>query len=271
MLSPGVHFLHNKPTVPNLGDELCSPKHYFEFHSDGSTLIVGGGAYPDLGVKAASEISADVKVAWGIGSSQSLSKPAKPLKRRAILSTYARASTRDRSSAGDGIEHVPCVSCLHPIAETPIGDRPGLFLSKDDRASGSIEPIIDAYPEMIVGTNSMSYADIAPLFAETGSVVTNSYHFAYWSLLSGRSVRLVGYSTKFRDVLDLFELPPEFVPYDRGDANGLARSIEDALERAPLSASSRLSEFREINRRFARSLAEFGIHAAERDQVATPG
>lgn len=48
----GIRFFHHNPPRGNLGDYLCSPRHYFEFVASESPLnIIGGGVYVDMGVR----------------------------------------------------------------------------------------------------------------------------------------------------------------------------------------------------------------------------
>ncbi len=266
-LGRGVHFVHNTPALPNLGDAVCSPKHYFDFASERSVLIVGGGAYSRLGIREARRHAAAVKIAWGIGSSVRLGLDLEPFDARPALKTYDRASSRDRHLAVDGIAHIPCVSCFHPIADIPPGSATGLFINRDEAASGAgvLDLLSDQArrrPDLVTGTNAMGAAELGSLLALTGNVVTNSYHIAYWSLLSGRSVTIVGYSTKFLSLLDLFDLQPFVSRYVRGDSESLAHAVDAAFEKQPLRARPGYkAAFRHANLAFADSLASLGVDA----------
>ena len=119
-----VRFLHYSDTG-NVGDYLCSPRHYFDFASDRSVLIVGGGASNNFFCGRARKQRADVRIAWGIGQSWTLGDEASPLDRLIKAAkrrlTYTRASTRDPLLAFDQLPLVPCVSVFHPLTEIAPG------------------------------------------------------------------------------------------------------------------------------------------------------
>jgi hypothetical protein len=263
----GVKFVHKQPSTPNLGDRLCTPGRYFTFQCERSTLIMGGGAYNGLGVKEARKFDAAIKVAWAIGQSWRLDAKAKPLDARAIGKTFTVATTRDPYFVIDESPLLPCVSVLHPIVDIPPGKEQGIFLNHDESASGvGIDGILRRYGERhLVATNSLSEAEFVQAFARVGDITTNSYHAAYWALLSGRSVTLVGYSTKFANLLALLHLDDgEVVGYRRGDSESLARAIRTAGNRAPMSLpdpGGLKARFREMNLSFAGSLGRHGIVA----------
>jgi hypothetical protein len=273
----GVHFLHKTPALPNLGDELCTPKNYFDFSSNVLALIVGGGAFNGLGRKRARAVNADVRVAWGIGQSWQFGKPERALNARAISRVYDLASTRDPAYAGGDIILMPCVSVLNPLVDLPPGTSQGLFLNHDEIASGKqTEDIQEQFARLgvVTAVNSLPAAEFARRFSRTREITTNSYHVAYWSLLSGRSVRLLGYSTKFLNLLALFDLPADaLVRYERGNAVDLAQVISKALDRPAIAVAdprATLQRFRAMNLQFAASLARFGITARPRAASSPP-
>lgn len=261
---PGsIEFLTDTPALPNLGDTLCSPRHYFAFSSEASVVIAGGGAFNDLAVKKASKLPADIRIAWAIGQSWRFGTAPQPFDLGAVRRTYARATTRDPLAACDAIPLLPCVSVLHPIVDSAPGAACGLFLNLAEAASGarthaSLAAAAERQPGLVTGTNALDAAAFMALFARTGTVTTNSYHVAYWSLLSGREVRLIGYSSKFINLLRLFGLNPEaLVRYDRGDAGQLADAIVAAEGARPLSLprpAAVRDAFRDANRAFAAAL-----------------
>lgn len=269
--APGIDFLYNQPETPNLGDILCTPKNYFEFQSDRRVLVVGGGAFNGLGVRQARRVKADVRIAWGVGQSWRFGTAPRGLNPRKVGKTYGLATTRDPLFAHQRIPLLPCVSVLHPIVDLPIGNGHGLFLNRDDVASGAgVVDLLDRYSgdTDVVASNALPAAEFSEAFAQTGAITTNSYHAAYWALLSGRAVRLIGYSTKFVNLLHLFGLPADsLTPYERGDTATLHAAIEAAFSK-PFVRSTDPDEtkarFRDMNLAFADSLAKFGVRATPR-------
>ena len=134
-----VRFLHYSDTG-NIGDYLCSPRHYFDFASDRSVLIVGGGASNNFFCGRARKQRADVRIAWGIGQSWTLGDDASPLDRLIKAAkrrlTYTKASTRDPLLAFDQLPLVPCVSVFHPVTEIAPGTDVGIFVNAHEQVSG---------------------------------------------------------------------------------------------------------------------------------------
>ena len=49
-------------------------------------------------------------------------------------------------------------------------------------------------------------SNFVDIFQNNQHIITNSYHAAYWGLLSGHNVTLLGYSSKFTSLLKIFNL-----------------------------------------------------------------
>jgi hypothetical protein len=272
-IRPAVRFLHYGETR-NIGDFYCSPRHYFDFDSERETLIVGGGASNNFFCGRARKQRAQMRIAWGIGQSWSLdSKPSrvdrliKSVKRKL---TYARASTRDISLASKHLPLVPCVSVFHPVTEIPVGNELGIFLNSDTQVSGLQADFKRAststvHARALFANNGLAADEFMTLFGRTGSIITNSYHAAYWGLLSGRNVHILGYSSKFTNLAALFDFPESsVVRIRRGDSASLHRAIAACEEREPLrlkAPGAVRANFRARNLDFARSLADVGVKA----------
>jgi polysaccharide pyruvyl transferase WcaK-like protein len=52
-------------------------------------------------------------------------------------------------------------------------------------------------------TNQAPEKDFMKCLAQSSHIITSSYHGAYWGLLSGRTVTLMGYSFKFKSLLNI--------------------------------------------------------------------
>lgn len=216
-------FIHHN-AGPNLGDKLCTPRRYFHFapmKGVGRIAIIGGGAWRGFGLDAAPKISAKHKILWGVGVSLHADRPTSEISLDRLSELYDFRSTRDPDWAGDSMKLVPCPSVFHPICETPLGTEDGVFLNggkpSGDNASRFLQQMGDR--GVVVGTNYMDLQTFTDAFAKTRRIVTNSYHTAYWGLLSGREIGVVGYSSKFASLVRLFNLPTEFVSMYRKGAD----------------------------------------------------
>jgi polysaccharide pyruvyl transferase WcaK-like protein len=128
---------------------------------------------------------------------------------------------------------------------------------------------------VFVATNALAPDEFMRSFGRAGTIVTNSYHAAYWGLLSGRKVHIIGYSSKFVNLAALFGFPAtSIVSVDRGDGLALNRAIARCADRAALqlAAPDRVkSQFRKHNLEFVRSLASIGVVASlKRMPAETP-
>jgi hypothetical protein len=235
-----ILFLRNRPKHFNLGDFLCTPMHYFDFscraHESALLLkgkphkvILGGGAFNDLGL--GQDVDYSRTVLWGVGSSIH-GKDSKPT--RADDLPYFLYGVRDPDAVSDPDKLLPCVTCLHPVVQLPPGKDTGIFLNFDRGVTDLSLLRNDPFfrdRELRIFTNYLDEIRFMKAFASCGRIITNSYHVSYWSLLTGRDVSIVGYSSKFRSLLKLFGLDAaELVHYDTADQEALKRGIKDTLD-----------------------------------------
>jgi len=269
----GIRFFHHNPPRGNIGDYLCSPRHYFDFDPAISGLnIVGGGVYVDMGVRFINKHGLDPAktILWGVGESIREATHPGPVADLPFLEW----SCRDRDRVGDDTHFVPCCSCLHKMLDAPVpADNTLLFVNADPKVSG-VDDSADLASEAsrrgwTLLFNNCSESEFSEALKQSKYVVTNSYHGAYWGLLSGRTVSLVGYSSKFYSLFSAFELPADrIVRYDRGDEQGLSETlsrldIQTSGVRVALPDQTR-EAFRQRNRDFADRLVRKGILAGYR-------
>lgn len=268
-----ILFLRNRPRKFNLGDFLCTPLHYFDFGArahqtrtflpkSGFKVILGGGAYNDLGV--GQDVDKATTVAWGIGSSVH-GETSAPTNGDHL--PYFLYGLRDIDALEDPTKVLPCVSCLHPFTDVKPGTKLGIFLNFDKGITDSdtLKTIALKFKqEAVFCTNNVGEHDFMKSFGEVGTVITNSFHVAYWSLLSGRSVSIIGYSSKFRSLLKLMGLDPSYIlNYKVTDQRDLTNAVEICAKgeyrvQAP-DARERLMFCREKNMAFAKKCVESGF------------
>lgn len=277
-----VVFVHHQPSLRNIGDELCSPRHYFDFIEPRARIaIIGGGVFSDLGEKALDRlrIPASDAVLWGVG--RSVKRAGDRLQVIENLPHLAWG-LRDLDGVADASHFLPCVSCLHPMLDVPVaGDKTLLFVNADQRVTREAD--VPALQRLAAEKgwsflqNSCSDEEMQAALAGCTRVVTNSFHGAYWSLLSGHAVKVIGYSSKFESLFRALRLPVNaLLRYEKPRKHAwltrwLARGPEtselvtqlmhmggeDGFVALPDAAAVR-REFREMNLRFAQGLVDLG-------------
>lgn len=233
--------MRNRPARFNLGDFLCTPLHFFDFgvkeqqiripfgaKIDGTVL--GGGAYNDLGLSQ--NVDFRSTVLWGVGSSLH-GKDAHPTK--ATNLPYLLYGVRDIDAVEDDKHFLPCVTCMHPNASIKPGEETSVFLNFDkgitDYRHFKNLPLFREGGVSLL-SNNLSEAEFLKEFSKTKRVITNSFHVAYWSLLSGRAVSIIGYSTKFRSLLRMAAVDEGALHhYDVSDQASLENLISDILRK----------------------------------------
>ena len=277
-----VVFVHHQPSLRNIGDELCSPRHYFDFIEPRARIaIIGGGVFSDLGEKALDRlrIPASDAVLWGVG--RSVKRAGDRLQVIENLPHLAWG-LRDLDGVADSSHFLPCVSCLHPMLDVPIaGEKTLLFVNADQRVTREAD--VPALQRLAAEKgwsflqNSCSDEEMQAALAGCSRVVTNSFHGAYWSLLSGHAVKVIGYSSKFESLFRALRLPVNaLLRYEKprkhawlmrwlGQGSKTSELVtqlrgitdDDGFVALPDPAAIR-QEFRAMNLRFAQSLVEAG-------------
>jgi hypothetical protein len=171
-------------------------------------------------------------IGWGIGQNGPLGEKDA---RRIHTGKFALLGLRDWQSAH---EWVPCSSCLAPALDVfrevqPVHD----FVLYDHQHA----PLpITGHPRL--GNSCMDFSQVVRFLASGETVVTNSYHGAYWARLLGRRVVVLPFSNR----LLAMRFPPVVATaQDYRERAKEARPEPDALEicrDANLRFAARVSE-----------------------------
>jgi hypothetical protein len=236
----------------NLGDLKSAPAAYFDFLAgmypldlyeycssgvelDRKLVVLGGGGVfvleKELQSLAASPST--TLICWGAGHN---THGDHRIGRVGLLDRFALVGIRDH---GQGYEWVPCASCMDPAFDRsdPVEHDVVIYDHRHYRV-GEEDPSI---PRM-----SNSCADFDAVIRFLGSaatVLTSTYHGAYWATLLGRQVIVVDpFSSKFFGL----KHPPVMTSSNEWrDALGRVRSYPEALD-----------ECRSANRSFAEKAFE---------------
>lgn len=177
--------------TPNVGDLNCCPADYFDIPGERSdfedpvpeadVLIIGGGGllYSEYHLKALAFSKARA-IAWGLGLNGQVSVPD-------WLDAFDMLSMRDWEAPFYGKKKprwVPCVSCMSPLFDQDYAiEHPVVVYDHHDTP---IEPPMPRVPRM--HNFGCNMRDAVAFIASGETVMTSSYHGAYWATLLGRHV-----------------------------------------------------------------------------------
>lgn len=211
----------------NIGDYYCGVHHYFDDlkgkcldifdykREDAeirdnwfekitrNSLIIGGGGLLnregfDLQMKLFEKLGEKGKktVLWGLGhNAKSPSTFGKISNYNVDTSKFGLVGVRDY---GMKEEWVPCVSCLHPIFDKKweTENEIGIIFHKKTLGNEKIQKQFEAFPST---ANNAVFEDVVRFIGQTDTILTDSYHAMYWSLMLGKKVLVIPNSSKFYD------------------------------------------------------------------------
>lgn len=154
-------------------------------------VIYGGGsitASPDFHAW-----SGAITIAWGVGHHVRL-PPWDETMRTEHVRAAALCDLYFPRDPIEGFECVPCASCLHPVFDEVRSGPAHKIVRYSAARRVNVETPADA-PHM---SNEDGTIEQAVRFLASGeTVVTSSYHGAYWVGLLGRKVEIVPWGSKF--------------------------------------------------------------------------
>jgi hypothetical protein len=215
-----IGFCHNNDPA-NLGDLVCSPIDYFnweghtkqrldlfaplEAFANCDAIIFGGGGLLHPGLQDRLKFLLEFcrftgkkAIAWGLGSNQ---HGTTRLEHPDWLEGFDLLGLREFSNLGSA-QRVPCVSCMAPEFDQParcVGFDKVLYRH---RASKSTVSPTAGTPSRVncpcSGDRLYSFERAIRFLRLGASVITDTFHGAYWSLLLGRRVALLEpFSSRF--------------------------------------------------------------------------
>ncbi|NJL02884.1 MAG: hypothetical protein HC838_05490 [Spirulinaceae cyanobacterium RM2_2_10] len=174
-------------------------------------LIVGGGGLiaPRFlsGIQQLQQVELGdraQRIVWGIGQ-QNYGR--RPTGNQSLVNALVQASQRfdyepylagfdllgirDHEANDPNVAWVPCASCLHPAFDRdyPIEHEFVVFSHK------KFQIYVDRLPRITNESNDLE--SILRFLGSGETILTSSYHGAYWGLLLGRKVLAFPFSTKF--------------------------------------------------------------------------
>lgn len=199
----------------NIGDRLSSPLHYFKFpgfdtqtfdirHLDRvdpqfikeSHILIGGGGliysrFQEFFKTITQKKRSGKLIAWGVGQQNYTLNPLDPcldFDYDSYIHAFNLIGIRDY---GQSLPWVPCASCMHPAFDR---DRE----IKHDLVVFSHKKFQIHLPGVPRLTNiTQNFDHILDFLASGETILTSSYHGAYWGTLLGRKVLAFPFSSKF--------------------------------------------------------------------------
>lgn len=223
----------------NIGDFYCNPKDYFDLgptrtqdihrdfkFKDISHVILGGGGmfYFVNQVKQLMKTSLPL-ICWSSGTNK---HGVTELDYAGVdLSRFALLGLRDA-----GPNYLPCVSCMNPLIVPKEGYGVRCYQHKDERHLKEL-----GFPTM--SNDCQDLGKLINFLNGADTIITNTYHGWYWSVLLGKKVILYRpFSNKFY-----------FLPYKVPVANDKDELIEILGSDIPAYPGA-LYECRDANERF---------------------
>ncbi|MEP6266793.1 MAG: hypothetical protein ABJ139_05595 [Paracoccaceae bacterium] len=242
-----VNIFHHM--ADNIGDRLCGPAQYFwpeivkiadfKYRSRKSeNAILGGGQVFGQLKEFSKHWKASPNghlVAWGVGT---------PLRGKndtsvhAVVDRFSLFGTRNYDWH-DSLSFVPCASCMSSIFDEVSEPEHEVVIYAHRRKT----PTLCAPKGIPFSTNH--YQDIREaigFLARGETVVTSSYHGAYWAQLLGRRVVCIPYNDKFSTL----EHTPTMATTETWQSQ-----LKKANRTSPL-----LEEYRHLNQLFAGKVAD---------------
>lgn len=182
----------------NIGDASSCPDLWFKLGGEhkhfckkppkeiaSSTVIFGGGGLFYFRRPLWKRWNtAKIKIGWGLGTNEDQLNPSAEVDD--MVSTFRLWGQRD---VIPGKEWVPCSSCMSDLFTR------NYKITRDVVAYENAPiPLNLKIPTM---TNLQSFESIIPFLGSADTVISSSYHGAYWATLLGKKVITVGDSSKY--------------------------------------------------------------------------
>ncbi|MEO1296577.1 MAG: hypothetical protein AAFW75_12355 [Cyanobacteria bacterium J06636_16] len=194
----------------NIGDLLSSPLQYFDFpgyacqtrdirtidseNVESSHAVIGGGGLLFKRflkhIEAINGIPSGKHILWGAGQQSYGTEPTTLLKfdYQPYIAHSDLVGIRDDRTAHTW---VPCVSCMHPAFDQP-------RTAKHEFVVFSHKKFQLDFPQLPRMTNETTNLEEVLDFLGSGeTILTSSFHGAYWGTLLGRKVLAFPFSSKF--------------------------------------------------------------------------
>jgi hypothetical protein len=248
--------LHRK-AKNNVGDFYCNPSRYFEieclstelvsdkYNVRNNTVIIGGGGLIhkkfSTFIENLLQDTPKKTVLWGIGHNFG-QKHGKKSKDNPYYPEWINQCTlvgiRDWIKNYEKY-YLPCVSCMHPAFDKDYSEQHE-FVYFVHAAKSKFKN--SNYP--VMKNNEMNFDKVIEFLGSGNTIITDSYHGAYWGQLLGKNVQVASWSVKF----DHMKHQPYFLDEINIDPTFIKNNIEGYLD-----------ECRELNNAFYQKFIQLNV------------
>lgn len=240
-----IYEVHRK-VKDNVGDYFCNPSRYFNFpdcisgelmYNDfpvkENIIVIGGGGLIhkkfQLHIQSILDKKPKISVLWGIGHNfgkKHVSKLGGDVYYPNWIKKATLVGIRDYIE-GHYDTYLPCVSCMHSAFDKTYEVKNDIVYfthAFKSKYSGKVAPHLK--------NNEMNFDKVIEFLGSGNTVVTDSYHGAYWAQLLGKNVIVSSWSVKFNHM----KYAPAFI-----------NSINDEVPTVDNSVKGFLNECRNLN------------------------
>lgn len=251
----------------NIGDLCCSPHSYFQFYNykvidilnfnkidklyklKNKTIVVGGGGLLQEFFK--NSVNNLIKLSnynnvifWGVGFDR---RPTDKRYNDKLLKKCKNVTVRDYNTE---FEYVPCVSCMSKLfdqySNVESEDKIRVYLHKDFYIKE-----LSNYP--MISNNAKSMEEVIQFLAGADTIITNSFHGAYWATLLNKKVVVMPWSKNGIIAFSEKFLKLKYKPVYCNSLNKLNECIKKAVNYPEALGDARMYNINFYNRVFSRS------------------
>jgi hypothetical protein len=209
--------LHYRKNQNNVGDLYCNPSRYFKFdnvstgclsryknfdYNNSNVILGGGGLIRKYFLKFIPEVVSkpyNNLAIWGIGHNfgwkENIWWPDWVVNNKLT-------GIRDYMPGYEKY-YLPCVSCMHPSFDKTYKIKHDYVYFLHHHSS-KYRP---TKHDTVMYNDNTDFDSVIEFLGSAKTIVTDSYHGAYWGLLMGKDVRVVSWTTKF----DNFKCKPTII------------------------------------------------------------
>jgi len=236
-----IYEVHRKVNN-NVGDYYCNPSRYFSFDNLTSgelmyndfpvaeeTVIIGGGGLIhkkfQLHIERILNKKPKLSVLWGIGHNfgkKHIRKTEGNVYYPNWINKVNLIGIRDYVD-GHHDTYLPCVSCMHPAFDKSYEIKHEVAYFTHAFKSKYEYKDVDIHMD----NSNMNFNEVIKFLGSAKTIITDSYHGAYWAQLLERDVRVLSWSVKFNHMKYQPTLIPSITEWQTTSSSTIIKDFLD--------------------------------------------